>query len=140
MASDTRPCDLCFMNPPCNMTVDGDVTFLPVPEALPDDTLCVDCREQCDSWERDEKRHREENHQAPWEHNCEMCSLNAYAEDRDRAWKTHLTRCEECRTAPHDFVGPPPLRCRECGAEAGKVPSDEMCLNSYTREMHRDNC
>lgn len=132
-------CELCYMNPPCDMTEDGDVTFLPVPEALPDDTLCADCRQQCDEWDESEKKHREENHQAPWKHNCMMCSYAAYADDREEAWQNHLARCRACQTSPHDFVGEPPL-CRECGAEPDKVPVDEVCTNSYTREMHRDLC
>ena len=125
-------CELCFMNPPWEATS--------VPEALPNDTLCADCREQCDSWDRAAKVHREENHQAPWEYNCEMCSMAAYEEDRAKAWQAHLARCEACQKSPHDFMTAPPPRCRACGAEKGAVGLPSVCTLSYTREIHRDSC
>jgi len=106
-------CELCYMNPPHSITEDGDVTFLPVPEALSGNTLCADCQQQSDEWARDEERHREENHQTPWEYDCQMCSLNAYNEEREKSWQDHLSRCAECRNSPPD---------------------------SHLREAHRDLC
>ena len=106
-------CELCYMNPPCDLTEDGDVTFLPVPKALPDDTLCADCRQQCDEWGRAARKHLAENHQAPWGHDCMMCSMAAYGEDKERVWQEHLARCRECQDSP---------------------PYSDL------REVHRDNC
>lgn len=134
-----RFCELCYMNPPVNTTEDGGVTFLPVPEALPGDDLCADCRQQSDGWARNMKRHQEENHQAPWEHDCQMCSLDAYTEEQEKNWQAHLARCEECQKSSHDFVTAPP-RCRACGAEANEVAPNDVCLDNHTREMHRDMC
>lgn len=139
MTTKARLCEICEMNPPCDLTEDGEVTFLPVPPALPGKKLCGDCQQQMDDWDRDASRHVLEKHKAPWEHNCQMCSMAAYTEDQERAWQVHLAGCRECQEAPHDFVTAPP-RCRQCGAEADKVPPDEVCTSSYTREMHRDLC
>ena len=90
-------CEFCYMNPPWEATEDGEITFLPVPSALPDDTLCADCRQQNDDWARAERKHREEKHQAPWEHDCLYCSLTAYEEDRERNWQAHLAGCQACQ-------------------------------------------
>ena len=106
-------CELCYMNPPVDLTEDGGVTFLPVPEALPNDDLCADCRQQSDEWARDMRRHLEDNHQSPWEHNCQMCSLDAYSEEQEKNWQAHLARCKECQESPPD---------------------------SHVREAHRDLC
>ena len=134
-----RLCELCYMNPPHDATEDGEITFLPVPEALPGKDYCEDCQQQADDLARAGQRHVRENHQAPWEHNCMICSMHAYGDERERNWQEHLAQCEECRTSPHDFVTEVP-RCRNCGAEADKVPPGEVCTDSYTREMHRDMC
>ena len=101
------------MNPPHNITEDGEVVFLPVPTALPGDDLCSDCRQQSDEWSKAAKRHREENHQVPWQHDCLVCSLDAYSEEREAAWQAHLVRCKECKDVSDD---------------------------SYVREAHRDFC
>ncbi len=132
-------CELCEMNPPADLTEDGEVTFLPVPEALPGKKLCKDCQQQSDQWGQDASKHIIKNHRPPYDHNCQMCSMALYTEDQERTWREHLARCKECQQSPHDFVTAPP-RCRACGAEADKVPSDEVCTHSYTREMHRDIC
>lgn len=106
-------CELCYMNPPHDITEDGEVKFLPVPEALLGDDLCADCRQQSDEWSRAEKSHRDENHQTPWDHDCVACSLASYSEEGEKAWQAHLARCEGCQNSPPD---------------------------SHLREAHRDLC
>ena len=97
MTPETQPCEFCYMNPPWEATEDGELKFLPVPDALPGDVLCAECRRQANEWSQSWKTHNEESHQAPWKHDCLCCSMEAYAEEKERNWQAHLAQCEACQ-------------------------------------------
>ncbi len=124
-----RLCEICFQQPQID----------PTPEALPNEDHCEDCQREINSWSRALHRHTKENHQAPWDHNCQMCSLEAYNEERWNNWQEHLAQCEECQKSTHNFVTET-LRCRDCGVEADRVAPDAVCEESCLREAHKNMC